>query len=432
MRIIENICTQSDCYLAGRTITVKGLMLHSVGCPQPKALPFINNWNKSGAKACVHAIIEPKGDVYQLLPWNHRGWHGGGESNNAYIGVEMTEPDTIRYTGGAAWQETGDGTNTKTHVLATYRHAVDLFAYLCRMFSLDPMADGVILSHSEGHQKGIASNHGDVEHLWKHFGLSMNQFRMDVKTAMSGDTEVSLTPVLGNAVATAGQMKAYVMAKNPDVPQPVLDMIPYYLSEGQTEGVRGDIAFAQSCLETGNFAFAGSAVTLDQNNFCGLGVTAKGKKGCSFETAKLGIRAQIQHLKAYATSEAPVNECVDPRYRYVSKGSAEYVEWLGQKENPNGKGWAAGKGYGEKILGILKAVCETDVEEKSTVPYKVKVSVPNLNIRTGPGTDYARTGRFTGIGVFTIVEEADGRGASKWGRLKSGSGWISLDYAEKC
>lgn len=432
MRIIENICTLSDCYLAGRTITVKGLMLHSVGCPQPKAQPFINNWNKPGVKACVHAIIEPDGDVYQLLPWNHRGWHGGGESNNAYIGVEMTEPDTIRYTGGAAWQETGDGTNTKTHVLATYRHAVSLFAYLCRMFSLDPMADGVILSHSEGHKKGIASNHGDVEHLWKHFGLSMNQFRMDVKTAMSGDTEVSLTPVLGSAVATAGQMKAYVMAKNPDVPQSVLDMIPFYLSEGQTEGVRGDVAFAQSCLETGNFAFAGSAVTLDQNNFCGLGVTAKGKKGCSFETAKLGIRAQIQHLKAYATSEAPVNECVDPRYRYVSKGSAEYVEWLGQKENPNGKGWAAGKGYGENILRILKAVCETDAEEKSTVPYKVKVSIPNLNIRTGPGTDYARTGRFTGIGIFTIVEEADGRGAAKWGRLKSGSGWIALDYAEKC
>lgn len=432
MRIIENICTQSDCYLAGRTITVKGLMLHSVGCPQPKAQPFINKWNKSGAKACVHAIIEPDGDVYQLLPWNHRGWHDGGESNNAYIGVEMTEPDTIRYTGGAAWQETGDGTNTKAHVFATYRHAVDLFVYLCRMFSLDPMADGVILSHSEGHKRGIASNHGDVDHLWKHFGLSMNQFRMDVKTAMSGDTEASLTPVLGNAVATIGQMKAYVMAKNPDVPQSVLDMIPYYLSEGQTEGVCGDIAFAQSCLETGNFAFAGSAVTLDQNNFCGLGVTAKGKKGCSFETAKLGIRAQIQHLKAYATSETPVNECVDPRYRYVSKGSAEYVEWLGQKENPNGKGWAAGKGYGEKILRILKAVCETDVEEKYTVPYKVKVSVPNLNIRMGPGTDYARTGRFTGIGVFTIVEEADGRGASKWGRLKSGSGWVSLDYAEKC
>ena len=104
MKIIQNICKQSDCYKAGRTIAVKGLMLHSVGCPQPKAQPFINNWNKPGAKACVHAIVEPDGEVYQLLPWNHRGWHGGGDSNNTHIGVEMTEPDTIRYTGGSSWE----------------------------------------------------------------------------------------------------------------------------------------------------------------------------------------------------------------------------------------------------------------------------------------------------------------------------------------
>ena len=136
MRLIESICIHSDCYKSGRTITVKGLMIHSVGCPQPKAQPFINNWNKAGAKACVHAIVEPDGDAYQLLPWNHRGWHGGGSSNNSYIGVEITEPDTIRYTGGASWVETGDGTKTKAHVLATYSHAVELFAYLCQMYFL--------------------------------------------------------------------------------------------------------------------------------------------------------------------------------------------------------------------------------------------------------------------------------------------------------
>ena len=162
MKIIESICTQSDCYKAGRTIEVKGLMIHSVGCPQPKAQPFINNWNKSGANACVHAIVEPDGEVYQLLPWNHRGWHGGGASNNTHIGVEMTEPNTIKYVGVATWQETGDVTNTKAHVLATYKHSVELFAYLCVKFNLDPLADGVIISHSEGHKRCIASNHGDV------------------------------------------------------------------------------------------------------------------------------------------------------------------------------------------------------------------------------------------------------------------------------
>lgn len=431
MRIIESICTKSDCYLAEKTITVKGLMLHSVGCPQPKAQPFINNWNKTGAKACVHAIIEPGGDVYQLLPWNHRGWHGGGLSNNTHIGVEMTEPDTIRYTGGSSWEETGDGENTKAHVLATYRHAVELFAFLCNMFSLDPLADGVILSHSEGHKRGIASNHGDVEHLWSRFGLSMTQFRQDIKDMCVNDGTNAYTTIMGKEAATVEQMENYIRKKNPNVAQSVIDMIPLYLIEGDAEGVRGDIAFAQSCLETGNFTFEGSAVTLEQNNFCGMGVTSKGKKGCSFDTPLLGIRAQIQHLKAYASEEALVNECVDSRFRYVQRGCAAYVEWLGQKENPDGKGWAAGKGYGNKILTILGNILETAVTEKFE-PYKVRVKVPNLNIRKGPGIDCAKTGRYTGVGTFTIIEEADGKGATKWGRLKSRAGWISLDYAIKC
>ena len=431
MKVIQNICTQSDCYKSGRTIEVKGLMLHSVGCPQPKAQPFINSWNKSGAKACVHAIVEPDGDIYQLLPWNHRGWHGGGDSNNTHIGVEMTEPDTIEYIGGASWREKADGENTKAHVLATYKHAVELFAYLCLKFSLDPTADGVILSHSEGHDRGIASNHGDVEHLWRHFGLSMSQFRKDIKTAMKAEESVSLTRIMGEALADAEQMRAYILKKNPNVAQSVIDMIPLYISEGEAEGVRGDIAFAQSCLETGNFAFEGSAVTLDQNNFCGMGVTSRGKKGCSFDTPQLGIRAQIQHLKAYASEDLLVNECVDSRFRYVVRGCASYVEWLGQKENPNGKGWATGKNYGGKILSILDSIKEADVEEEMFEPYKVRVKVPNLNIRKGPGTDCAKTGRFTGIGIFTIIEEAEGRGATRWGRLKSRAGWISLDYVTR-
>ena len=431
MNLIQSICTKSDCYKAEKTINVKGLMIHSVGCPQPKAQPFINNWNKPGAKACVHAIVEPAGDVYQLLPWNHRGWHGGGASNNTHIGVEMTEPDTIRYVGGSSWEETGDGEKTKAHVLATYKHAVELFAFLCNMFSLDPLADGVILSHSEGHKRGIASNHGDVEHLWRKFGLTMAQFRQDVKECCVENDTNGLTSIMGTAVATVEQMENYIRAKNPNVAQSVIDMIPLYLIEGEAEGVRGDIAFAQSCLETGNFAFEGSAVTLDQNNFCGMGVTSRGKKGCSFETPLIGIRAQIQHLKAYASETALVNDCVDSRFRYVTRGCAAFVEWLGQKENPEGKGWATGKGYGSKILTILENIAETKVEDKFE-PYRVRVKVPNLNIRKGPGTDCAKTGRYTGVGIFTIIEEADGKGATKWGRLKSRAGWISLDYVTKC
>ncbi len=238
-----------------------------------------------------------------------------------------------------------------------------------------------------------------------------------------------------------------------------------------------------------DFTFSGSAVTLSQNNFCGMGVTSNGMKGNSFGTPQLGIRAQVQHLKAYASTDALKNACIDPRFKYVTRGCAEYAEWLGQKENPAGKGWAAGAGYGGKILSILKGIlgtaggapkpapAETEAwyrvrkswadassqkgafkslenakkcaDENSghsvfdesgkalytkaaaLQPYLVRVSIPDLNIRQGPGTDKPKTGKVTGVGVFTIVEEADGKGASRWGKLKSNAGWISLDYASR-
>ena len=88
--------------------------------------------------------------------------------------------------------------------------------------------------------------------------------------------ETTFTKIMGNAVATVEQMTEYIKAKNPDV--------------------------AQSCLETGNFGFSGSAVTLEQSNFCGMGVTSNGMRGNSFATPQLGIRAQVQHLKAYAST----------------------------------------------------------------------------------------------------------------------------------
>lgn len=404
----------------------------------------------------------------------------------------MCEPACIRYTSGSNFT-CSDTAAARAVAKRTYEAAVELFAMLCRQYGLNPTAEGVIVSHREGHSRGIATNHGDPEHLWSGLGMgyTMDGFRRAVKASMDGavsggSTTDGYTKIMGNAVATVEQMQKYIKSKNPDVAQSVMDMIPLYLSEGKTEGVRGDVAFAQSCLETGNFGFSGSAVTLDQKNFCGMGVTANGMKGNSFDTPQLGIRAQIQHLKAYACADVLKNKCIDPRFKYVTRGCAEYVEWLGQQENPQGKGWAAGAGYGVKVLTILKAIIgnggaapstpaevwyrvrKTWADTKSQkgafhslenakkcagenagysvfdesgkvlytsagafAPYLVRVSISDLNIRKGPGTNYARTGKFTGVGTFTIVEEADGQGASRWGGLKSGAGWVSLDYAKR-
>ena len=188
MKLVESIMTRNPCYTAGRKITVKGLMLHSVGCSQPKASVFIQNWNRADFKnACVHGFIDGNdGTVYQTLPWDHRGWHCGGNGNNTHIGVEMCEPGCIKYTGGSTFT-CPDLATAQAVAKRTYQAAVELFAMLCQKFSLDPLADGVILSHREGHARGIASNHGDPEHLWSQLGLlyTMDTFRADVKDAIT-------------------------------------------------------------------------------------------------------------------------------------------------------------------------------------------------------------------------------------------------------
>ena len=319
MKLVESILTKNPCYTAGRKFTVKGLMLHSVGCPQPKASVFINSWNSpSYDNACVHGFIDGNDDtVYQTLPWNHRGWHCGsgskGSGNNTHIGVEMCEPACIKYTSGANFT-CSDTATAKAVAKRTYEAAVELFAMLCKQYSLNPTADGVIISHREGHSRGIASNHGDPEHLWTQLGMgyTMDTFRQAVKAAMDGGSSAETTDTWYRVRKTWAD--------------------------------------------------------------------AKSQKG------------------AFKVLENAKN-CAD--------------------ENP---GYSVFDVNGVNIYTPNTAAFS---------PYLVRVSITDLNIRKGPGTNYAKTGKYTGIGTFTIVEEADGQGASRWGRLKSGAGWISLDYCTK-
>jgi len=163
-----------------------GLLIHSVGCPQPNPEVFFRSWNQPGKQVSVHAMGDGN-RILQFLPWNYRAWHAGGDANNTHVGYEMTEPSFIQYTSGSNWvvKSGYNLTHVENFVRGTYATAVELFAMLCKQYKLDPLKDGVIISHSEGYKRKIASNHGDVEHIWKKFGMSMNQFRQDIKKAMT-------------------------------------------------------------------------------------------------------------------------------------------------------------------------------------------------------------------------------------------------------
>ena len=119
--------------------------------------------------------------------------------------------------------------------------------------------------------------------------------------------------------------------------------------EAVKEGVKPEIAFGQAMKETGYLQFGG-AVKIEQFNFAGLGATGGSVAGAQFSNVAEGIRAQVQHLKAYASKDGLTQETVDSRFNLVTRGSAPYVEWLGQKENPNGFGWATAWNYGISLM----------------------------------------------------------------------------------
>ena len=265
MKLVQSILTKNPCYTAGRKITVKGLMLHSVGCPQPKASVFINSWNSpSYNNACVHGFIDGNdGTVYQTLPWNHRGWHCGsgskGSGNNSHIGVEMCEPACIKYTSGSNFT-CSDKATARAVAKRTYESAVELFAMLCKQYNLNPTADGVIISHREGHSRGIASNHGDPEHLWNGLGMgyTMDGFRKAVKAAMDGSGSPAGTGSSGlQASALKNLSEADVIAK----------VGPLFTADQKASGILASVSLAQFILESG---YGKSELAQNANNCFGM------------------------------------------------------------------------------------------------------------------------------------------------------------------
>jgi len=164
--------------------------------------------------------------------------------------------------------------------------------------------------------------------------------------------------ILGGPIATRKQCIEYINMKNP-LPLIITstdEFVNTFYEEGIKEGIRPDVALAQSLHETGYFRYGGDVLPF-QNNFAGIGATGNKAKGASFSTPTLGIRSQIQHLLAYATTRLPVEPIIDPRYEILAKIPAKYGQistWQGLGGN-----WAVpGVGYGEKILKIHREILD--------------------------------------------------------------------------
>lgn len=192
----KSILTKNDCYTLRQFFIPKGIMIHSTGANNPNISRYVeldgctntNHWNRPGVEKCVHAFIGkyPSGqiEVVQTLPFNVRGWHCGvgayGSANNTHIGFECCEDDlTNEYYFKQIWCK-----------------AVEFCAFLCKTYNFDPLEDGVLISHNEGKLRGIASNHKDIDHWFKQYGLTMDDFRECVANFIKGGKKMDKNDVI--------------------------------------------------------------------------------------------------------------------------------------------------------------------------------------------------------------------------------------------
>jgi|SRR5690625_14739 len=216
MNLRKLIFVNNDCYKAGRTITPKGIMVHSTGANNPNLKRYVgpddgllgknqynNHWNQAkpdGRQVCVHGFIGKLVDgsiaTYQTLPWDYRGWHAGGDANNTHIGFEICE----------------DNLTDASYFNKVYKEAIELCVYLCKLYDL---SERDIICHSEGHKLGIASNHADVMHWFPKHGKSMDIFRADVKATIRSNNDVKKTPSSSPKLYRV-QIGAYSVKANAD------------------------------------------------------------------------------------------------------------------------------------------------------------------------------------------------------------------------
>ena len=215
IEIKEEFLTRNRCYIQNKKMNkIEGIVVHSVGCPQPKKEVFVKTWNAPDVSVCVHAILDDKG-IVQTLPWDTRCWGCGsgpkGSFNSSHIQFEICEPAGTKYSGGSLINYNAE--INENFFKACYKNAVNLCVYLCKKFNLSPAS---IVCHSEAHSLGYGSNHSDVMHWFPKHGKNMDIFRADVEKGLKGENievEVKENYKQGDKVKLEDSNKVYTIDK---------------------------------------------------------------------------------------------------------------------------------------------------------------------------------------------------------------------------
>lgn len=262
MNLITRYITKNPYFNDGRWLEgedFKGFLLHDVACCQPDPLVFIRGWDDpSHTSAGINGFIGDRA-VYVTAPCLEtpgrvkRMPHACSPCNNHYIGFEQTNPATLKFNQNHTkfTVDPKDLPAAKAFVAALYRNAVELFAKLCLFHGKDPLEDGVILSHKEAGQRGIASQHGDPEGLWNglNMGYTMDGFRADVKARMEEEINMTNEEVKQLILQTVGAEVASAQQALSEQFIAAVDAMREQLSE-ELGALRGDIrAEAQGVVD---------------------------------------------------------------------------------------------------------------------------------------------------------------------------------------
>lgn len=183
---IESFCTNNDRYKANQKLTPVGVILHSIGCPQPDASVLHKSWANNKSQYMTHYVLDDE-KIIHCMPNDRKCYHVGSPGNGKWLGIEMCEPAQIKYKSGATFTVTDAG-KAKAYTKKCYDNAVLLLAMLCKQYGWNPYT--AILTHNEvTRQKLSNTNHVDPEHLWKGLamGYTLDGLRKDVAAAMGQD-----------------------------------------------------------------------------------------------------------------------------------------------------------------------------------------------------------------------------------------------------
>lgn len=463
---LQCFMTQSTCYKGTGKMAVKGVLWHSTGANNPTLKRYVqpddnaanrdellaligknsygNDWNHIYRKAGLNCWIGKLADgtiaTIQTMPWDYMPWGCGsgskGSCNAGWIQFEICE----------------DGLTDSVFFKKVYDEACEITAYLCKMFGIDPNGtvnvNGVrvptILCHADSCKLGLGSNHGDVNHWFPKHGKSMVTARADV-AALLGVVDkppVVVTPTPPTTtVDTAKTIWDFLTGKG--------------LNACAVAGIMGNL-YAESALSSINlqntyekkFGLSDTAYTQAVDN----GSYTNFVKDCAgYGLAQWTYWSRKQALLAYAQKVKKSIGDLGMQLEYLWQELQGYTAVmktlkaatsiqvasdciLTQFERPANQSDAVKTkraGYGKVYYDKYAFSPVTPTTPTVSTPYLVRINASVLNIRKQPTTASAVTGAIKDRGVYTIVEEASGGGATRWGKLKSGAGWISLDYTKK-